>query len=217
MGDISQLVYGVARNGPAGAQLLGSAFAVASDRVATAFHVIGADDRDLVLILPRLQELGDYQDPEDSQIRSVPLTVSSVDPIRDLCVLGLPPDVSIDHGLALTSTDIVPPGANVATYGFPHANHGRLVLTQHRTHVGARILVANASVKSKHIVLNTQAREGQSGGPVLAESTGNVVAMVLGSYAPGGGGGISLGGIDPATLHQTTHAVSAEYIAEMLS
>jgi hypothetical protein len=37
--------------------------------------------------------------------------------------------------------------------------------------------------------------------------------MVVGSYAPNGGGGILLGDVDPATLHQTTHAISAEYVA----
>jgi len=40
--------------------------------------------------------------------------------------------------------------------------------------------------------------------------------MVIGSYAPSIEGGIRLGNIDPYTLHQTTHAVSAEYIASML-
>ena len=43
-----------------------------------------------------------------------------------------------------------------------------------------------------------------------------VVGVLAGSYARTGGGQISLGGIDPASLHQTTHAVSAEYLREML-
>lgn len=43
-----------------------------------------------------------------------------------------------------------------------------------------------------------------------------LVAMIIGSYAPNSGGSISLGGVDPHTLHQTTHAVSAEYILQML-
>jgi hypothetical protein len=42
------------------------------------------------------------------------------------------------------------------------------------------------------------------------------VALLIGSYAPGGGGMVSLGGVDPHTLHQTTHAISAEYAKELL-
>ena len=71
-------------------------------------------------------------------------------------------------------------------------------------------------IKSKHIVLNIQTRPGQSGSPVFRESDSMLVAMIIGSYAPNSSGSISLGGVDPHTLHQTTHAVSAEYILQML-
>jgi hypothetical protein len=41
--------------------------------------------------------------------------------------------------------------------------------------------------------------------------------MITGGYSPtGAAGGIIIGGIDPQTLHQTTHAVSAEYIKGLL-
>jgi hypothetical protein len=40
--------------------------------------------------------------------------------------------------------------------------------------------------------------------------------MITGGYAPAGGGGVIVAGIDPQTLHQTTHAVSAEYILGLL-
>lgn len=40
--------------------------------------------------------------------------------------------------------------------------------------------------------------------------------MLIGSYAPQSSGSISLGGIDPQTLHQTTNAIPAEYINEMI-
>jgi hypothetical protein len=89
-------------------------------------------------------------------------------------------------------------------------------LTQQRSHVGARIILGSQGIKTKHIVLNVQAKPGQSGSPVFSEDAKVVVAMVLGSYAPGGSSGISLGGIDPQTLHQTTHALSAEYISGLL-
>jgi S1-C subfamily serine protease len=214
--DVSQVVYAIGRTGPGGVVLLGTCFAVAPNKVATAFHVVGADDKGLVLVMPKLSSLLDYQDTSDTSLGMVPLTMSAADPIRDLMVLTTPHGTSMTFGYILGSADSVPPGAPVVTLGFPHANFGRMVLTQQQARVGARVLIESSGQKSKHIVLNTQAREGQSGGPVFDATMGHVVAVLIGSYAPSGGGGISLGGVDPATLHQTTHAISAEYLGAML-
>ena len=90
------------------------------------------------------------------------------------------------------------------------------MLTYERAEIGAKVLIDSNGIKSKHVVLNTQARPGQSGSPVLRLPDLMVIGLLIGSYAPGGGGGISLGGVDPQTLHQTTHAISAEYLTEML-
>ena len=217
MQDFSQVVYAIGRSGPGGVvTLLGTCFAVGPRKVATAFHVPGADDTNLVLVLPKLTSSLDYQDTSDTSLRLAPLKIAAADPMRDLSVLELPADVTLTFTYGLGGSDDVPPGAGIVSLGFPHANVGRLVFTQQRTHVGARVLIENSGLKSKHIVMNTQAREGQSGGPVLNQAMTHVVAVLIGSYAPGGGGGMSLGGIDPWTLHQTTHAVSAEYLAGML-
>jgi S1-C subfamily serine protease len=214
--DVSQVVYAIGRNGPGGVSLLGTGFAVAPNKVATAFHVVGPDDKNLVLVMPKVSSLMDYQDTSDTSLKTVALTMTAADPIRDLSVLEVPHGIQLIFTYTLGDTDSVPPGAPVVTLGFPHANVGRMVLTQQQAHVGARVLIEGSGQKSKHIVLNTQAREGQSGGPVFDPTMGRVVAVLIGSYAPGGGGGISLGGIDPATLHQTTHAISAEYLGAML-
>lgn len=213
--DLSQLVYAVGRMEPSGAQLLGTAFAVAPDKVATAFHVVGASDQNLFMALPKVQRFDDYQDTSDKTLQTVALKIHAADPIRDLCILQLPGQaISFSHTIG--SADEVQIGSPLSTIGFPHANFGRLVLTQQQAQVGAKILLENLGEKSKHIVLNTQARDGQSGGPVFDSSMQRVVAVLLGSFAPGGGGGISLGGVDPHTLHQTTHAISAEYVRAML-
>lgn len=216
MQDLSQIVFAIGRTGPGGVTLLGTCFAVGTRKVATAFHVPGADDTNLVLVLPKLTSSLDYQDTADTSVQLVPLKLAAADPMRDLSILELPSEFTLTFSYLFGGSDDVPPGSGIVTLGFPHANVGRLVLTQHRTHVGARVLIENSGLKSKHLVMNTQAREGQSGGPVLNHAMTHVVAVLIGSYAPGGGGGISLGGVDPWTLHQTTHAVSAEYLVGML-
>ena len=117
---------------------------------------------------------------------------------------------------SLGSTDNVFPGTPVVSLGFPHMDTGRLVLTQQSSLIGARVLLGNNGIKTKHVVLNTQTRPGQSGGPVFSEDGNTVSAMIIGGYSPSGVRGISVGGVDPQTLHQTTHALSAEYIKAMI-
>lgn len=213
--NIQNYVFAVGRNEVGGVNLLGTAFAVASNRLATAQHVVGVSDENLVIVIPREPSILDYQDTSDTMVQLANVRIIAADPLHDLCVLELVDAGGITAGFVCDGTDKTPVGSTVRIFGFPHANSGRMVLTQHTTQVGARILIKDHGQLAKHIVLNTQAREGQSGGPVLDE-TGRVTAIVIGSYAPGGGGRISLGGVDPTTLHQTTHAVSAEYLKGML-
>ncbi len=209
----SRVVYAVGRVTTNGLSLLGTACCVARNRFATTKHVTSGDDAGLVLILNANADFLDYQDTSVSSVNYSTAHTVAIDPFRDICVLEIGGDIAPPY--AIGSTDSVPPGSPVVTFGYPHANQGRWVLTQHETHVGARILIDNAGFKTKHVVLNTQARPGQSGGPVFDSSASQLVAMIVGSYAPAAGA-MLLGGIDPQTLHQTTHAISAEYIREML-
>lgn len=215
-GDLSQSVFAVGRIEPSGVNLLGTAFTVSPTQVATAFHVVGPDDRNMALVVPKISTMLDYQDTSDGRVNMIALSMAAADPIRDLCILNVHAGNSLGFSYGIGTADEVPPGAAVMTLGFPHATTGRMVLTQQIANVGARVLIESQGQRTKHIVLNTQARDGQSGGPVFNSTLDRVVAVLLGSYAPGGGGGISLGGVDPATLHQTTHAISAEYLRDML-
>lgn len=124
--------------------------------------------------------------------------------------------MTIQSTMQLSSTDNIQVGQEVVVFGYPHSNHGRMVLTQQNTHVGAKVLIESAGLKFKNVILNIQTRPGQSGGPIINPQTREIVGMIIGSYAPKTNGGISIGGIDPQTLHQTTHAISAEYIKEMV-
>jgi hypothetical protein len=40
-GEVSQIVYALAHLEPSGLRLLGTGFAVAKDKIATAYHVVG--------------------------------------------------------------------------------------------------------------------------------------------------------------------------------
>ena len=214
---ISNAVFALGRTGPNGIQLLGTVFSLNKQGYfATASHVATSDDSGLVIVLKQqLSQLHSYQDTSDTSVQSFPVKIHAYDPLHDLAVLYA--DMNLASNIIIGGADAVPVGTQISCFGYPHADHGRMVLTQQDTGVGARVLIDSGGIKSKHLVLNTQTRPGQSGSPVFRKSDGQLVGVIIGSYAPGGGGGISLGGVDPSTLHQTTHAVSAEYLSQMLN
>lgn len=212
---INQVVLTVGRVTPNAVQLVGTSFLLPKKGLfATASHVTGQDDTNLVIAFRQMRAISDYQDTTDTSVQYIPTKIHAYDPIHDLCVLEAKIDAT--SNIPLGKTDDLTVGENVFLFGFPHADHGRMVLTQQRTEIGAKVLISSGGVKSKHVVLNIQSRPGQSGSPIFNIQSGALCAILIGSYAPGGGGGISLGGIDPHTLHQTTHAVSAEYLERMI-
>lgn len=211
---VSNFILAVGRVTPNGVDLLGTAFVVGNNTLATTKHVTNGDDNNLIIIVPIIQSINDYQDTSANNVQFIPAKISGIDPFKDICILKIDGNVTAPY--TLSSIDTVQPGSPVITFGFPHANHGRLVLTQQDTHVGAKILINSNGIKSKHLVLNTLARPGQSGGPVFNPSNMSIVGMLIGAYTPNGGSGVLIGGIDPASLNQTTHVISAEYIKEML-
>lgn len=213
MADATQFVFAIARVVPGGIQPLGTAFGIGGDLLATPFHVVTANDQGLIVRLPKVSSLDEYQDTSDIRVEGRRVSIVAADPILDVCILKM--DGVTAPGLPLGASDDARVGEDVTIYGFPHAN-ARLVLTQQIASIGARILIDSSGQKLKHVVINGQTREGQSGSPVIGHQTRKVVAMVIGGFQPAGGSGISIGGIDPYTLHQTTHAVSAEYIRRLV-
>ncbi|EOG8707499.1 serine protease [Bacillus cereus] len=181
----------------------------------TAAHVVNGSDKDLVIkINDNFQ--GSYQDTTIDMSRVFPVKIEKIDPLRDVCILSFKEGIEGRSPLEVGNSDAILPGEEVTIFGFPHSDLGRIVLTQQTCEVGAKILLSTKTIKSKHLVLNIQARPGQSGGPVIRNSDNKIIAILIGAYVPTIGGGIDLGGIDPQTLHQTTHAVSTEYIERML-
>jgi len=214
---MAQFVFAVGRIAPSGVTLLGTSFAVAKGKFATTKHVTNGDDSNLVIVLPRHQTLLEYQDTSDKKMNYLAAKIVAIDPFKDICILSTNNvDNVVNLLYRLGETDEVLPGSPIATFSFPHADHERLVLTQHNTHIGARVLIEAGGLKSKHIILNTQARPGQSGGPIINPEDMSVVGMIIGAYTPSTGGSMSFGGVDTRTLHQTTHAISAEYLKEMI-
>lgn len=211
--DISKVVYPIARVENNTFCLLGTCFLGYKEGVfiSTAHEVIG-NENNLAVVLNDLETIQEFQDTSVNNRRLVPVKIIDIDPIHDICILKS--EMQISSKLNITSLNTLSVGEEVSVFGYPHCNYGRMVLTQQNANVGAKILIERSGIKMKNIVLNIQARPGQSGSPIIRNL--EIVGMLIGPYVPSSSGGISLGGIDPQTLHQTTHAVSAEYIMEMM-
>jgi V8-like Glu-specific endopeptidase len=212
---LHQVIYTVGRITPDGVNLLGTCFVLNQNGLfATTAHVTNNDENNLVIVVSSTTDLKTYQDTSNTQVQMLYAKIKNIDPVRDIAILEV--DQPINSNINIVGADHVNISDEIAVIGFPHCNLGRQVLTFQKTIVGAKILIETSGIKSKHLVLNIQTRPGQSGSPVLNSENTLLVGMIIGSYVPGQGGGISLGGVDPHTLHQTTHAVSAEYILNMI-
>lgn len=214
MDIFTQFVVIVGRMTPSHVEMLGTAFMISSDGAyATSRHVIGDNPNGLVILAPHIQKINEYQDVTDTHCQPIDAAVLEIDPIKDLAILKA--DVTFSGNIpAIASLDEVTVGETLGIFGYPHCTEGRRVLTFQSTAVGAKILLESSSIKSKHAVLNIQSRPGQSGSMVFSPRLQKIVGLLVGTYAPQFG--ISLGGINPAELNQTTHIISAEYIREMM-
>ncbi|MCP9826494.1 serine protease [Synechococcus sp. EJ6-Ellesmere] len=215
MNIFTQLVYVVGRVTPDHVEMLGTGFLVSNDgQIATTHHVTGSEGANLVILSPHINSINSYQDLSDTSCQTIPVSVQEIDPIRDLAILK----AEIKHTGSiprLGSFDDDNVGEEVGIFGYPHCVEGRRALTFQRAEIGAKVLIDTKGIKSKHAVINTQARPGQSGSLVFSSKDQSISGVLVGAWAPGQGG-ISLGGINPRELHQTTQCVSAEYLRDML-
>lgn len=205
----------IGRITPQGVNMLGTGILLTGDGlIATTHHVIGNDASNLVALLPRTGNANDFQDLSDTQCQLVNATVSEIDPVRDIAIIK----TTLHYPSTLPklgSFDASKMGDSVNIFGYPHCTHGRRAFTLQVTEIGAKVLMDSHGIKSKHAVINVQARPGQSGSPVVEPSSGTVLGMVIGAWVPNQNG-LRLGDINPYELHQTTHCISAHHIQEML-
>lgn len=213
--NLHKIVYTVGRITPNGVNLLGTCFLLMKEGLfATSAHVTDFDEMNLVIVITETSNLDSYQDTSNKQVQFVEAKIKSIDPVRDIAILEV--NQSINSNIIISGSDNVNIGNMLGIFGYPHCNLGRQVLTFQNTIVGAKILIESSGIKSKHLVLNIQTRPGQSGSPVFNLENSQLIAMIIGAYVPGAENSVNIGGIDPQTLHQTTHAISSEYILNMI-
>jgi S1-C subfamily serine protease len=211
----SQITYVIGRIGPGGIDMLGTGFLISkSGKVATTFHAIGNQTSNLVIILPQIKSVDSYQDLSDMSCNYAFAKPLELDPIKDIAILQVNPQPNFEIPV-LDSFDAVKLGESIQIFGYPHCTMHRRSFTLQSTEIGSKVLMKNSGIASKHAVINTQARPGQSGSPVFNPKTNKILGMLIGAWVPAAGG-ISFSGVNPLELHQTTHCISAEHIKDMV-
>lgn len=206
-------------SGGQGVILLGTCFAIRNGLFVTAAHVVSDNQIGLVICQSRsTPNLYQYQDVSDRTISTMNATIMSFDPVRDICVLKV--NQVFDIMTDISHSDSLRIGDELFLLGYPHCTQSRQVLTYQTTTLGAKVLIETAGIKVKNIILNIQARPGQSGSPIFNRRTFQLVAILIGAWVPYRSQQLIFGtfedGVDPESLHQTTHAVSSEYLLNML-
>lgn len=214
MDIFSQIVLVIGRIQNGEINMLGTCFLIKKGNyIVVPRHVIGDNDENLSIILPSMRSINEYQDTTIKKANCIGVKIFASDPFRDISILK-PIRPIIAPEVLLGNTDEIRIMEQTYIIGFPHCTEGRRVLTVQEADVGAKILLESNNIKSKYIVVNTQTRPGQSGSLVYDPKNGRIIAMLIGAFAPDSG--ISLGGINPRELHQTTHCISIEYIMNMI-
>lgn len=185
--------------------------------IATASHVVGRGGQKVAVIINEINSIDDYQHAVRNYARYYPAEIIAFDPVHDLAILNVPAlSGFVNSSLVITGGDKVSVGQDVVSFGYPHFDGGRKVLTRFDAKIGAKILLPSLAEDVKYLVLNTLARPGQSGAPVFRAETNELVAVLSGAYQPPNQGvSIMIGGADLSTMSQTTHIVSAEYLRGM--
>lgn len=215
MNSFTQIVVTIGRIKPDGIiKMLGTGFLISKDeKIVTTKHVVGINSIGLVMLAPQIGNINQYQDTDDNKCQFFPLNVIEIDPIKDLCIAKA--EINFNGHLPdLGSFDELNVGEKIGIFGFPHCVEGRRVLTFQETEIGAKILLESNGIKSKHVVINTQTRPGQSGSLIFSQRINEIVGVLVGAYAINCG--VIIAGINPTELNQTTQCISAEYIKEML-
>jgi S1-C subfamily serine protease len=120
---ISNVVFSVAKVGPNGVQLLGTAFLTNRKGIfATVAHVAGQDDANLNIAFKPITSISDYQDTSDNSVQLLPVKIHAFDPIHDLCLLKSEQEIS--SNIVIGCSDDSEVGENVSTFGYPHNGSG---------------------------------------------------------------------------------------------
>lgn len=213
--NATEIAFPLVRMEDGGPIVLGTAFCIGGNRLATAAHVVAGTDANLFFGPLPYRSINEFQEVPPNKIPLVPVKIERVNTLKDICILTA--DI-IAPNIQMAPIDGIEVGEEVISLGYPHADDRRIILTQFRNEIGAKIMISEFGLRTRHYIINLFARPGQSGGPVFVvrQNRALLIGMVIGSYTNTSSPGLILHGLNPRSLNQTTHAISATHILEVI-
>lgn len=187
---------------------LGTGFVVTENKIVTACHVVR--NSNVLCVIPSNDiDIHNYQSTEMPETLCGYVTVEEANPMNDLCILKMQDGSFTGELPVISSLDNVHIGERLGMWGFPHCTFGRRLLTYQEMEVGAKMKMGN-DIQYKYATINIQTRPGQSGSLITKSDNGDIVGILLGTYAPNSG--VLIAGINPYELNQSSYCISAEYL-----
>jgi serine protease Do len=176
----------VRHNGDDGVEFLGSGFLChRKGAVLTSAHNLNPMDK--IAVTPG-QPINEFSRRTLDRVHTIEMQISQFDPVNDVALL-MPKQADLPCNVPsniFCNAEDLPVGASVAYIGFPYASKGL-----HTTKISQSIICGKSLSESGTCQLHIDANvhEGNSGGPVIDVSSGQVVGIVSGRFSPTGSDG----------------------------
>ncbi|MDD4928400.1 MAG: serine protease [Gallionella sp.] len=202
----------VRRKDDGGVEFVGSGFLCHSKGyLLTCAHSINLTDK-LAIIPP--QPINDFTPLTLERVNVIDVSVAQYNAENDVALLKItaPQPLVVPENL-FGDENRVMVGTSVAYFGYPFGQSGLHVLKISSSIISAKVLSNN----TKQFQLDAMVHEGNSGGPLVDLTTGQIIGIISGRFSPtGNAGGVRIGGYALGTESSISYATTISYGKDLL-
>ncbi len=180
--------------------------------ILTCAHSINLTDK-LAVIPP--QPLNDFNQLTLERVNFIDVSVAQFDADNDVALLKIsnPPTLSVPPSLFGNESN-TQVGASVGYLGFPFGHTGLHTLKVSQSIISSKVKSANGT---KQFQLDAMVHEGNSGGPLVDLSSGQVIGIISGRFSPtGNSGGVRIGNHSLGTESSISYATTINYALSLM-
>ena len=180
--------------------------------ILTCAHTINLTDK-LGFIPP--QPFNEFNQVTLERVNVFDVSVAQFNPEDDVALLKIntPPPLAVPPNIFGNEVS-VNVGATVCYLGFPFGQSGNHTLKVSHSIISAKVKSNN---DTKQFQLDAMVHEGNSGGPLIDYSSGQIIGIISGRFSPTGNrGGIRIGNRPLGTDSTISYATSIKYGIELL-
>lgn len=178
----------------------------------TCAHLINLTDK--LAVVPSLP-INDFNPMRLTQVQAFHVTVAQFDPVHDMALLKL--DASVTSAIPpnlFAKTEQTPVGASACYFGFPFGHIGLHTLKLSNCTISSKSISESGT---KQYQIDSMVHEGNSGGPLIEVSSGQVIGVINSRFSPTGNHAlIKIGNHSLGTESNVSFANSIVYGLDLL-